>query len=116
VIGGVGNAAYVFEAIHVSLGATALVDAPGAAAAVIKPIGLICPIAFFVAAAVLMRVGHRVSAVLVGPAALAGVAHIGNVGTLAVAVNVLLAAGLVPLAWSGPRRPHHDAVDSISAA
>jgi hypothetical protein len=64
-----------------------------------------------------MRVGHRVSAVLVGPAALAWpVAHIGNVGTLAVAVNVLLAAGLVPLAWSGPRRPHHDAVDSISAA
>jgi hypothetical protein len=115
VIGGVGNAAYGFEAIHASLGATALVDAPGAAAAIIKPIGLVCPLAFLVAAAVLARVGHHLSAVLVGVAALAWpVAHIGDVAALAVTVNVVLAVGLVPLAWSGPRaatlsaaRPSH---------
>lgn len=100
VIGGIGNAAYGFEAIHSSLGDTALVDAPGAAAAIIKPIGLICPLAFLVAGAVLARVGHRINAVLIGVAALAWpVAHIANIAALAVAVNVLLAVGLVPLAW-----------------
>ena len=106
VVGGIGDAAYGFEAIHVSLGATALVDAPGAAAAIIKPIGLICPVAFLVAAAVLARVGHRASAVLVGMAALAWpVAHIADIGVLAIAVSVLLSLGLVPLAWSPTPRP-----------
>jgi hypothetical protein len=117
VVGGVGNAAYGFEAIHVSLGATALVDAPGAAASIIKPIGLVCPIAFLVAAGVLARVGHRVSAVLVGAAALAWpVAHIANIAPLAVAVNVLLAAGLVPLAWTSARLPRDETVDEADSA
>jgi hypothetical protein len=112
VVGGVGNAAYGFEAIHSSLGAVALVDAPGTAAAIIKPIGLVCPVAFLVAAAVLARVGHRVSAVLVAVAALVWpVAHVGDIAALAVAVNVLLAAGLVPLAWSRPPQPHPDTID-----
>ena len=113
VVGGIGNAAYGFEAIHSSLGAVALVHAPGAAAAIIKPIGLVCPVAFLVAAAVLARVGHRVSAVLVGVAAVAWpVAHIGDIAALAVAVNVLLAAGFVPLARPNPRRPDPGTADA----
>ena len=41
----VGNAAYGFEAIHMSLGDTQLVDQPGAAN-LIKPLGLFFPLSF----------------------------------------------------------------------
>ena len=44
-IGMVGNAAYGFEAIHMSLGDTQLVDQPGAAN-LIKPLGLFFPLSF----------------------------------------------------------------------
>lgn len=61
----------------------------------------------------LARVGHRVSAVLVGVAAVAWpVAHIGDIAALAVAVNVPLAAGFVPLARPNPRRPHPGTADA----
>ena len=44
-VGMVGNAAYGFEAIHMSLGDTQLVDQPGAAN-LIKPLGLFFPLSF----------------------------------------------------------------------
>lgn len=98
VVGGAGNVAYGFNTIHVSLGAVDLVDASGAAT-LIKPLGLLFPLALLLGALVLARLGERVSAALVAVAALAWpVAHIGNVGWLAVTVNVLLVMGLVPQA------------------
>ena len=91
VVGLVGNAAYGFETIHVSLGDTQLVDQPGAAN-LIKPIGLFFPVSFPLFALALGRLGHRwqAAAVLVG-IALWPVAHIGNVAPAAVVANVLLA-------------------------
>lgn len=97
VVGAAGNAAYGFNTIHVSLGAVDLVDTSGPGA-IIKPLGLFCPLAFLLCAVVLARLGRRWNAVLVGTAALLWpVAHIGNVGWLAVAVNVLLVLGFVSL-------------------
>jgi len=108
VVGAVGNAAYGFNTIHVSLGAVDLVDTSGPGA-IIKPLGLFCPLAFVLCAVVLVRLGRRWNAVLVGVAGVAWpVAHIGNIGWLAVAVNVLLVLGLVPLvtgAHGGPGAP-----------
>ncbi len=62
------------------------------------------PLALLLGAVVLGKLGRRVSAVLVGVAAVAWpVAHIGNIGWLAVTMNALLVLGLVPLAWLGRR-------------
>lgn len=97
VVGAVGSAAYGFNTIHVSLGAVDLVDTSGPGA-IIKPLGLFCPLGFLLCAVILARTGRRVNAAVVGVAALAWpVAHIGNVGWLAVVVNVLLVLGFVPL-------------------
>jgi len=97
VVGAAGNAAYGFNTIHVSLGAVDLVDTSGPGA-IIKPLGLFCPLAFLLCAVVLAGLARRWNAVLVGAAAVAWpVAHIGNIGWLAVVVNVLLVLGLVPL-------------------
>ena len=105
VVGAAGNAAYGFNTIQVSLGGVDLVDTSGPGA-IIKPLGLFCPLAFLLCAVILGRLGRRTSALLVGVAALAWpVAHIGNVGWLAVVVNVLLVLGLVPLAAVGRTRP-----------
>lgn len=102
VAGACGNAAYGFNTIQVSLGGVDLVDTSGPGA-VIKPLGLLCPLAFVLGAVVLVRLGRRASAGLVGVAGLAWpVAHIVNVGWLAVALNVLLVAGLAPLAVAPP--------------
>jgi hypothetical protein len=71
VVGLVGNAAYGFEAIHMSLGDTQLVDQSGAAN-LIKPLGL-----------------------LAWP-----VAHIGNVAAVAVPVNIALVVAFGSLVWA----------------
>jgi hypothetical protein len=98
IVGACGNVAYGFNTLHVSLGATDLVDATGPGA-IIKPLGLFCPLAFILAGVVLVRIDQRWSGLLVGAAGLLWpVAHIANIGWLAVAVNLLLVAGLVPLA------------------
>ena len=53
--------------IHASLGAVDLVDATGPAA-LIRPLGLFCPLAFVLAAVVLARRKERIAASLVGVA------------------------------------------------
>ena len=94
VVGLAGNVAYGFEAIHASLGDTALVDQPGAAN-LIKPLGLFFPLALVLVGVALVRLGRRwqgvltVAAMVVWPAA-----HVANVGWLAVVVNVALVAAL----------------------
>ena len=98
VLGTAGNVAYGFNTIEVSLGAVDLVDSSGPGA-LIKPLGLFFPLALLMGAAVLARTGHRASAAAVAVAGLAWpVAHIANLGWLAVAVNAVLVLALVPLA------------------
>lgn len=97
VLGTAGNVAYGFNTIHVALGAVDLVDASGPGA-IIKPLGLFFPLSLLLSAVILERRDRRVPAVLVGVAAvLWPVAHIANIAPLAIAVNVLLVSGLVPL-------------------
>ena len=99
-IGVVGNAAYGFEAIHMSLGDVQLVDQPGAAN-LIKPLGLFFPLSFALIAWALMRLGHRWQGWLVLVAILAWpVAHIGNISAVAVPVNIALVVAFGSLAWS----------------
>ena len=99
-VGLVGNAAYGFEAIHMSLGDTQLVDQPGAAN-LIKPLGLVFPLSFALVAVALIWLGHRwqglltLVAILVWP-----VAHIGNLPVLAVPVNVALVVAFGSLVWA----------------
>ncbi len=99
-VGMVGNAAYGFEAIHMSLGDTQLVDQPGAAN-LIKPLGLFFPLSFALIAWALVRLGHRwqgalaLVAILVWP-----VAHIGNLPALAVPVNIALVIAFGSLVWA----------------
>jgi hypothetical protein len=94
VAGAIGNAAYGFEAIHQSFGDTPLVDRSGAAI-LIKPLGLLFPIALALVALTMYRLGHRrhAAAVLVA-AVLWPVAHIANIAPLAVVVNVVLVVAL----------------------
>lgn len=99
-IGLVGNAAYGFEAIHVSLGDTPLVDQSGAAN-LIKPLGLFFPLSFALVAVALVRVGHRWQGLLALVAILAWpVAHIGNISAVAVPVNVALVVAFGSLVWA----------------
>jgi hypothetical protein len=99
VAGSIGNAAYGFDAIHQSLGDTALVDGTGAAT-LIKPFGLLFPISLALAAWGLQQLHHRWEARFVLLAAVAWpVAHIANLGPLAVATNVVLVIALGSLAW-----------------
>lgn len=99
VAGSIGNAAYGFDTIHQSLGDPALVDQAGAAI-LIKPLGLIFPLSIALVALGLLRLGHRMSATLTLVAALGWpVAHIANIGPLAVAVNVVLVVALGRVAW-----------------
>ena len=101
-VGLVGNAAYGFEAIHMSLGDIQLVDQPGAAN-LIKPLGLFFPLSFALVAAALLRLNHRWQAALVLVAILAWpVAHIGNVSAVAVPVNIALVVAFGSLAWARP--------------
>jgi hypothetical protein len=98
-IGLAGNAAYGFEAIHLSLGDVQLVDQPGAAN-LIKPLGLFFPLSIGLVAWALLRLGHRWQAVLALVATLAWpVAHIGNISALAVLANIALVLALGSLVW-----------------
>ena len=90
VLGAAGNVAYGFNTIHVALGDTDLVDATGAAT-LIKPLGLCFPLTLLLGAVVLRRIVPAWAAGLLAAAALAWpVAHIANIGWLAVAVNAAL--------------------------
>jgi hypothetical protein len=102
-IGMAGNVAYGFEAIHMSLGDTQLVDRTGAAN-LIKPLGLFFPLSLAIIAAALARLAHRWQAAIVLLAAFAWpVAHIGNIAALAVAVNIALVVAFGSLAWATAR-------------
>ncbi|HCB06826.1 MAG TPA: hypothetical protein DEQ43_21720 [Nocardioides bacterium] len=101
-IGSAGAVAYGFDSIHLSLGDTQLVDRSGAAN-LIKPLGLFFPLALVLMGAAIIRLGSRAAGALVLVAGvLWPVAHIANVETLAVAVNVLLVLGFGSLAWRTP--------------
>ena len=98
-VGLAGNVAYGFETIHLSLGDVQLVDQPGAAN-LIKPLGLFFPLSFALVALALARLGRRWQAGLVLVAMIGWpIAHIGNVGSLAVAVNVALVVAFGSLVW-----------------
>lgn len=102
-IGVAGNVAYGFNTIHVSLGDTDLVDASGAAV-LIKPLGLCFPLLLLVAAGALRRTAAGWLVVLLAVAGIAWpVAHIANIGWLAVAVNLGLVVVFAVLALTGPR-------------
>jgi len=88
--GAAGDVAYGFNTIHVSLGDTDLVDATGAAV-LIKPLGLCFPLTLLLGAAVLRRIAQTWTIALLAVSAIAWpVAHIANIGWLAVAVNATL--------------------------
>ena len=90
VFGAAGDVAYGFNTIHVSLGDTDLVDAAGAAV-LIKPLGLCFPLTLLLGAAVLRGKVPVWTVVLLAVSAVAWpVAHIANIGWLAVAVNAVL--------------------------
>ncbi len=102
-VGLVGNAAYGFEAIHMSLGDTQLVDQPGAAN-LIKPLGLFFPLSFALISVALLRLGHRWQGLLVLVAMVAWpVGHIGNISAVAVPVNVALVVAFGSLVWARSR-------------
>jgi hypothetical protein len=90
--GAAGGVAYGFNTIHISLGDTDLVDATGAAV-LIKPLGLCFPVTLLLGAAVLRRIAPTWAVALLAVSAIAWpVAHIANIGWLAVAVNAALVA------------------------
>jgi len=102
VAGTAGNVAYGFNTIQVSLGGIDLVDASGPAV-IIKPLGLFFPLALFVGGVIALRVGqHRSGVLLMLSGAIWPIAHNGNIGWLAVAVNVLLVVAILPLASARP--------------
>lgn len=99
-IGMAGNVAYGFETIHMSLGDVQLVLRDGAAN-LIKPIGLFFPLSFALIAVALVRLGHRWQGGLLFVAILGWpIAHILNLGPVAIAVNLGLVVALGSLAWS----------------
>jgi hypothetical protein len=96
--GAAGDVAYGFNTIHVSLGDTDLVDATGAAA-LIKPLGLCFPLTLLLGAAVLRRTAPTWTVALIAASAIAWpVAHIANIGWLAIAVNAALVAAFSAVA------------------
>lgn len=100
VAGSAGNAVYGFDTIHQSLGDIALVDQTGAAA-LIKPIGLLFPLSLALVALALRKIGQPLPALLTLIAAVGWpVAHIANVGPLAIVVNVLLVIAFGSVAWA----------------
>jgi hypothetical protein len=106
-LGAAGNVAYGFNTIHVSLGDTDLVDAAGAAV-LIKPLGLFFPLTLLLGALVLRGRAPGWAAGLLAVSALVWpVAHIANLGWLAVAVNAALvvAFGAVAAALSRAAAP-----------
>ena len=101
-VGLVGNAAYGFEAIHMSLGDIELVDQPGTAT-IIKPLGLFFPLSIALIAWALTRLRHRWQGVVVLVSSLAWpVAHIGNLPAIAIPVNIALVIAFGSLIWTRP--------------
>ncbi|WP_433303829.1 hypothetical protein ACQP2F_13130 [Actinoplanes sp. CA-030573] len=99
-LGAAGNVAYGFNTIHVSLGDTDLVDASGAAT-LIKPLGLCFPLMLLLGAAVLRRIAPTWAVALLAVSALSWpVAHIANIGWLAVLVNAGLVAAFAAAAFA----------------
>jgi hypothetical protein len=99
-IGMAGNVAYGFEAIHMSLGDTQLVDRHGAAN-LIKPLGLFFPLSLALIALAVGKLRYGWQAVLVLGAAIAWpIAHIANIAVLAVLVNIALVVAFGSLVWS----------------
>lgn len=104
-VGLVGNAAYGFEAIHMSLGDVELVDQPGAAT-IIKPLGLFFPLSIALIAWALARLRYRWQGVVVLVSSLAWpAAHIGNLPAIAIPVNIALAVAFGSLVWTRPTTP-----------
>jgi hypothetical protein len=102
-VGVAGNVAYGFNTIHVSLGDTDLVDATGAAV-LIKPLGLCFPLLLLLTAIALRRVcAVWVVAVLAAASIAWPVAHIANLGWLAVLVNAALVVSFGAIAMNAPR-------------
>jgi hypothetical protein len=103
--GAAGDVAYGFNTIHVSLGDTDLVDATGAAT-LIKPLGLCFPLTLLLGAAVLRGMAPTWTVVLLAASAIVWpVAHIANIGWLAVAVNAALVAVFSTVAVDLRRTP-----------
>lgn len=99
VIGLAGNVAYGFDTIHMALGDTALVHRSGAAN-LIKPLGLFFPLSFAIIAIALARLGHRWPGAVIFIAMIGWpIAHIANIATLAVLVNVALVVAFGSLVW-----------------
>lgn len=99
-LGAAGDVAYGFNTIHVSLGDTDLVDATGAAT-LIKPLGLCFPLTLLLGAVILRRTARTWVVASLAAAALAWpVAHIANIGWLAVLVNAVLAVAFGAVARS----------------
>ena len=97
-LGVAGNVAYGFDAIHVTLGDTSLVDQAGAAT-LIKPLGLAFPVTLLLCAVALRRTAPSWVVVLIGAAGLAfPVANIGNIAPLGVAVSAAALIGFGVLA------------------
>ncbi|MBB5868086.1 hypothetical protein F4553_001465 [Allocatelliglobosispora scoriae] len=105
-LGAAGNVAYGFNTIHVSIGDTDLVDATGVAV-LIKPLGLCFPLTLLLGAVVLRGVAPTWTAALLAASAIVWpVAHIANIGWLAVAVNAALVAVFSAVAAALYRAPH----------
>jgi hypothetical protein len=100
-LGAGGWVAYGINTIETSYGHVDLVDLTGAAT-IIKPLGLCWPAMLLLVGALFLR-SRRVplpcglGIVLAG--ALLPVSRIGNIWQLAIVVDVLLLASLVPIAW-----------------
>lgn len=109
-LGAAGNVAYGFNTIHVSLGDTDLVDATGAAT-LIKPLGLCFPLTLLLGALVLRRIAPSWAVAVLAAGSLAWpVAHIADLGWLAVVVNAGLVAAFAAAAAAihragAPARP-----------
>lgn len=103
VLGAAGNIGYGFNTLHVALGDTDLNDA-GGAATLIKVLGLCFPLTLLLIAVGLRRVNPPVAAGVALAALGWPVAHIANIGWLAVAVNVLLVVAFGRLATARATR------------
>ncbi len=104
-IGVAGNVAYGFNTIHVCLGDTDLADASGAAE-LIKPLGLCFPLMLLLAAFALRRTAATWTVVLLAVASVMWpLAHIANIGWLAVLVNIGLVVSFATIAAKSLQTP-----------
>jgi hypothetical protein len=116
VFGAAGDVAYGFNTIHVSLGDTDLVDATGAAV-LIKPLGLCFPLTLLLGAVMLRRKAPAWAVALVAVGGLLWpVAHIANIGWLAILINALLTTAFgavaVALLQAAPSEVTHPVIEN----